>query len=105
MFKPRKYPHPYAFIRILSEEMKSNDIFAADCGGNIVVSNHAFETKVGQRYFTNNGNSPMGFSFAGAMGCWFANPKGQVVCMIGDGGFNMNIQEIQTFFRDALLVE
>ena len=54
MFKSRKYPHPYAFIRILSEEMKSNDIFVADCGGNIVVSNHAFETKTGQRYFTNN---------------------------------------------------
>ena len=45
----------------------SNDIFAADCGGNIVVSNHAFETKIGQRYFTNNGNSPMGFSFAGVI--------------------------------------
>ena len=68
MFEPKKYPHPYAFTRILSEEMKSNDIFVADCGGNIVVSNHAFETKVGQRYFTNNGNSPMGFSFAGGLG-------------------------------------
>ena len=42
MFEARKYPHPYAFIRILSEEMNSNDIFVADCGGNIVVSNHAF---------------------------------------------------------------
>ncbi len=97
MFKPRKYPHPYAFIRILSEEMKSNDIFAADCGGNIVVSNHAFETKVGQRYFTNNGNSPMGFSFAGAIGAAIAADSSQdVICVIGDGGFNMNIQELQT---------
>ena len=97
MFKPRKYPHPYAFIRILSEEMNNNDIFVADCGGNIVVSNHAFETKVGQRYFTNNGNSPMGFSFAGAIGAAIAADKSQnVVCVIGDGGFNMNIQELQT---------
>ena len=46
MYKPRKYPHPYAFTRILSEEMKSNDIFAADCGGNIVVSNHALRQKL-----------------------------------------------------------
>ena len=97
MFKSRKYPHPYAFIRILSEEMKSNDIFVADCGGNIVVSNHAFETKTGQRYFTNNGNSPMGFSFAGAIGASIAADDLQdVVCVIGDGGFNMNIQELQT---------
>ena len=97
MFKPRKYPHPYAFIRILSEEMSDNDIFIADCGGNIVVSNHAFETKVGQRYFTNNGNSPMGFAFAGGLGAALAADKSKnVVCVIGDGGFNMNIQELQT---------
>tara|TARA_Y100000593_G_C4302632_1_gene334161 strand:- start:545 stop:2380 length:1836 start_codon:yes stop_codon:yes gene_type:complete len=97
MFESRKYPHPYAFTRILSEEMNSNDIFAADCGGNIVVSNHAFETKIGQRYFTNNGNSPMGFSFAGAIGATLAADSSQnVVCVIGDGGFNMNIQELQT---------
>ena len=96
MFKPRKYPHPYACMRILSEEMKPNDIFAADCGGNVVTCNHAFETKIGQRYFTNNGNSPMGFSFAGAIGARIAAEKSQnVVCVIGDGGFNMNIQELQ----------
>ncbi len=89
--------HPYAFMRILSEEMGANDILVADCGGNIVVSNHAFKTKRGQRYFTNNGNSPMGFSFAGAMGAWFGAPKRQVVCIIGDGGFQMNLQELQTF--------
>ena len=100
MYKPKKYPHPYAFIRILSEEMKSDDIFAADCGGNIVVSNHAFETKIGQRYFTNNGNSPMGFSFAGGIGAAIAaNEKQNVVCVIGDGGFNMNIQELQTLIN------
>ncbi|TSA45845.1 thiamine pyrophosphate-binding protein [bacterium] len=93
-----EHVNPYVFIRQLSEEMKASDIFVGDCGGNIVVSNHAFETKHGQRYITNNGNSPMGFSFAGAMGAWFAAKPGQnVVCIIGDGGFNMNIQELQTF--------
>lgn len=100
MYAPREYTHPYAFMRILSEEMKSNDIFVADCGGNIVVSNHAFETKIGQRYFTNNGNSPMGFSFAGAMGAVLAATDDQnIVCVIGDGGFNMNIQELQTLLN------
>jgi acetolactate synthase-1/2/3 large subunit len=106
MFKSRKYPHPYAFTRILSEEMNDNDIFVADCGGNIVVSNHAFETKVGQRYFTNNGNSPMGFSFAGAIGAAIAADQSQnVVCVIGDGGFNMNIQELQTIVNYQIPVK
>jgi acetolactate synthase-1/2/3 large subunit len=96
MFDPSETIHPYAFTRILSEEMTSFDILAGDCGGNIVVINHAFETKIGQNYFTNNGNSPMGFSFAGAIGANLADMNRNTVCIIGDGGFNMNIQELQT---------
>lgn len=100
MFDETGSIHPYAFTRILSEEMKSDDILVGDCGGNIVVLNHAFKTKTGQRYYTNNGNSPMGFSFAGAMGGVFAAGEEQnVVCVIGDGGFNMNIQELQTLLN------
>ena len=38
----------------------------------------------------------MGFSFSGAIGAYFANPKRRIVCIIGDGGMNMNIQELQT---------
>ena len=91
--------HPYAFVRLLSEKMDKDSILVADCGGNIVISSHAFETKLGQRFLTNNGNSPMGFSFAGAMGSWFAAPDRTVVCIIGDGGFNMNIQELQTLIN------
>lgn len=101
--------HPYAFARILSDKASSNDIIVADCGGNIVTMNHAFKTKKGQRYFTNNGNSPMGFSMCGAIGAWFARsgrsspykhlPKktrGNIICVIGDGGMTMNIQELST---------
>ena len=101
MFNFTKFTHPYAFMRILSEEMNSNDILIADCGGNVVVTNHAFKTKTGQRYFSNNGNSPMGFSFPAAIGAWFASNKEKqnVVCVIGDGGMNMNIQELQTLIN------
>ena len=95
-FKNTSPVHPYAFVRLLSEKMKENDVLVGDCGGNIVITNHAFETKKGQRYFTNNGNSPMGFSFAAAMGAFYGDQSRNVVCIIGDGGMNMNIQELQT---------
>jgi len=97
--------HPYAFMRRLSQKLDRRDVIVGDCGGNIVVTNHAFETKFGQRYFTNNGNSPMGFSFAGAMGAWFADPTRRVVCIIGDGGFTMNIQELQTVVNYGIAVK
>ena len=105
MFSPTQYIHPYAFARILSEEMSDNDVLVGDCGGNIVVLSHAFETKFGQHYLTNNGNSPMGFSFAGALGAWFADTSRTVVCVIGDGGFNMNLQEIQTMLNYGVKVK
>jgi len=97
--------HPYVFTRLLSQKMAQGDILVGDCGGNIVTTNHAFETKHGQRLLTNNGNSPMGFSFAGAMGAWFAAPDRRVVCIIGDGGFNMNIQELATFVNYGVKVK
>ncbi len=97
-YEQKEYVNPYVFMRILSEEMKEGDILVVNCGGNIVISNHAFKTKKGQRNITNNGNSPMGFSHSAVMGAWLASDKKHnVVCTIGDGGFNMNIQELQTF--------
>ncbi len=88
--------HPYRFIRQLSAKMSSTDVLLADCGGNIVITSQAIETKLGQTFITNNGNSPMGFSFAAAIGAWFADPSKRIICIIGDGGFNMNLQELQT---------
>ena len=89
--------HPYSFMRILSQEMKSKDIVMADAGGNVTIFSQAFETKKGQRAFSSNGNSPMGFAFPAGIGAWFASDKNQnVVSIIGDGGFNLNIQELQT---------
>ncbi len=51
-------------------------------------------------------NSPMGFSFAGAIGAAIAADESQnVVCVIGDGGFNMNIQELQTIVNYQIPVK
>jgi acetolactate synthase-1/2/3 large subunit len=106
------YVNPYSFFRSLSNQCGDKDVIVGDCGGNIVALSHALKTKNGQIFITNNGNSPMGFSMAGAIGAWFgykdkidygnydeSNPVfegGNVICVIGDGGMNMNIQELQT---------
>lgn len=86
----------YVFIKVLSEELEPGDVIVGDCGGNVVVISQTFETKFGQRLFSSNGNSPMGYSFAGAMGACFVPGVKRVICLIGDGGFNMNIHDLQT---------
>jgi acetolactate synthase-1/2/3 large subunit len=103
--EPAEHVHPYAFMRILSEEMGPNDILCADCGGNIVVTNHAFQTKTGQTFITNNGNSPMSGSMCYAIGAKLAAPGKQVVCIIGDGGMMMNMQELQTMASYGIAVK
>jgi len=105
-YNEKAYVHPYVFIKVLSEELEPRDVIVADCGGNAVVTYQTFETKFGQRVCSSHGNSPMGYSFAGAMGASFIpvyksllpgfKPINRVICLIGDGGFNMNIQELQT---------
>lgn len=97
--------NPYVFIEMLSEELGQDDIVIADCGGNVVVTYQSFQTKWGQRLISSHGNSPMGFSFAGAIGAQLAAPNRRVICLIGDGGFNMNIQELQTLINYNLPVK
>lgn len=92
--------NPYAFIRMLSQKMKSGDNITVDCGGNaVIVSGHAFETKTGQRLMSNHGNSPMGFSFPTVLAAFAAKPKSNFVVITGDGGMNMNIQEMASLYN------
>lgn len=89
--------HPYAFMRLLSNQVGNGGVITADAGGNVTVFCQSFETKKGQRTFSSNGNSPMGFSVAGAIGAWFACENDpEVIAIIGDGGFGLNPQVLQT---------
>lgn len=103
--EPCKNVNLYRFMRELSRQAPDNAIIVSDCGGNWIVTAHAFETKRGQTLFTSNGNSPMGFSFAGALGAAMAAPDRPVICIIGDGGMAMNSQELQTMFNYQINVK
>ena len=96
--------HPYGYVRELSRHLPPNAVIITDCGGNVVTMNQAFQTKTGQRYFSSNGNSPMGFSLAGAIGAWHADPTRPVICVIGDGGLSINAQELAALCRTKVKV-
>lgn len=88
--------HHYGFMRRLSELLPASAIVVYDTGGSSIMMGHCFRSKTGQRIFSSNGNSPMGFAMCAAIGAWFADPSRPIVCIIGDGGMCINIQEIQT---------
>lgn len=51
------------------------------------------------------GMGSMGFGLPAAVGASFAAPGKQIIAIIGDGGFQMNIQELQTIVRNKLPIK
>ena len=57
------------------------------------------------RLFTSSGTSSMGFGLPGAIGAACADPNSTIICIAGDGGFLMNIQELQTIKHNNLKIK
>ncbi len=87
--------NPYAAVKIAQKKFKNDSIVVSDCGANLcwVYQSYLPDTSF---LFTAGGNSPMGYSLPAAIGAQLVNPGKKVYCFIGDGGLQMNLQELQT---------
>jgi len=90
-----QYVNSYYFYEILSEEMRAEDIMIWDQGAAYHSSTVAFKLQFRQKAFSNDGFTPMGYGLPAAIGACFASNR-QVVCVHGDGGLQLNVQELQT---------
>src|SRR3989344_470593 len=104
-YEEKKYVNPYVFAQVLSKELKNDAIVIPDTGATLTWIMQGFELKQGQRLFSAFGNSPMGYSFPAAIGASFARGKKEIICINGDGGFQINIQELQTLVYHKLPVK
>lgn len=84
--------------KIMNElDLPENCIIVADTGANLVWAMQGIPIKKGQRLFSNLGNSSMGYSLPASIGAAIAtNNTIPIVCIAGDGGIQMNIQELIT---------
>ncbi len=90
-----KYVNPYLFTEKLSKLVNDNAIMLTDAGANLTFFMQSFKTKKNQRILSAWGNSPMGYSIAAGIGAKIAKKKLQVISLIGDGSFLINLQELQ----------
>ena len=90
-----KKNNPYVFMKKLSEKTGKNDILIPDASANLIWAMQAFEIK-GQKVFTALNHSPMGYSMPATIGAYLANKSKNIICTIGDGSMQMNIQELAT---------
>jgi acetolactate synthase-1/2/3 large subunit len=92
---------PYAVVRRLNEAMADDAIVANDTGAAVCWVHQAFKVKR-HHLFTSGGNSPMGYALPAAIGAKLVSPDRQVVSFNGDGGFQLNLQELQTIVARKL---
>ena len=100
--KEKKFVNPYVFFKTLSEELRPDDIIISDIGGVLVWVMQSLEIKEGQRLFSSMGHAAMGYGLPAGIGAALATKKSRIICIVGDGGMQMNIQELQTIFHHKL---
>lgn len=96
--------NPYEALEIIWSKIKIGSIIVADTGANLCWTYQTFPS-IPHQLFTAAGNSPMGYSLPAAIGAQVMNPLTPVYCFIGDGGLQMNIQELQTIFAYQLPIK
>ncbi len=94
----------YVFYKVLSELMPEGGVYVMTSGNSRVIGRQAIVVKKGQRVITNHSTSPMGYCLPASIGACIANHRKPVVLITGEGGFQMNIQELQTIKQNRLPV-
>lgn len=96
--------NPNAFIHKLSQHSKLSSAFIADVGSHQMWAAQSLELSENQLFITSGGMGAMGYALPASIGIYFANKKPNVV-IAGDGGFQLNIQELQTIVRNKLPIK
>ena len=104
MINEKKYVNSYYFVDTLSKLTKKNDSIITDMGFSFTTSHQTFEIKGNQKFYTNSGHAPMGWGLPAAIGAYYAEKKSKsnIICLTGDGGFQMNIQELATIMHNKI---
>ncbi|MCK4530501.1 MAG: biosynthetic-type acetolactate synthase large subunit [Candidatus Marinimicrobia bacterium] len=94
--KPGEDLAPQHVIERISELSKDNAIIVTDVGQHQMFAALYYQHKSPRCFLSSGGLGTMGYGLPAAMGASLAHPKRQVIGIIGDGGFQMNIQELAT---------
>ena len=96
----------YAFIEHLSDLLPENSLLIPGSSGACSeVTMQSFKCKKGTRVYNSEGLGSMGFGIPAAVGGCIASNKKETICIDGDGGFFMNIQELELVYRYQLPIK
>lgn len=97
--------NPNRFMHQLSKISFKSKGFTTDVGNNQMWSAQSLELNGDQLFLSSGGMGAMGYSLPAAIGASIALNKQPMVCISGDGGFQINIQELETVKRNNLPIK
>lgn len=98
--------NPYFFMEMLSKELSPDAVIIPDCGSNLIWTMQGLQlSHPDQRIFSAWNHSPMGYALPASIGAQLSEAHRQVICITGDGGLQMNIQEFATVERMQLPIK
>lgn len=96
---------PNRYITELSKFIPGDAIITTDVGQNQVWVAQSFKLKHGQEVYFSGGMGSMGHALPAIIGAFYSGRKRPLICICGDGGMQMNIQELQYIAREKLPVK
>ena len=92
-------------IRTLSDKTKGEAVLVADVGQHQMITARYYQFKRNNSFITSGGLGTMGYALPAALGAKVGAPDREVVTVIGDGCFQMTIQELGTIAQSKLPVK
>lgn len=92
-------------VRILSELTKGDVIIVTDVGQNQMSAARYYKFTKPKTFVTSGGMGTMGFGLPASVGAKIGRPETPVIAFLGDGGFQMTIQELGTIMQYKIPVK
>jgi acetolactate synthase-1/2/3 large subunit len=92
-------------INMLSEKTKGEAVIVPDVGQHQMISARYYRFNKNKSFVSSGGLGTMGFALPASLGVKMACPEREVVAVIGDGCFQMTIQELGTISQSGLPVK
>ena len=92
-------------VNAVAEATKGDAVLVTDVGQNQLFATRYFRYPKKRSLCTSGGLGTMGYGMPAAVGATYGAPGRTVVCFMGDGGFQMNIQELGTIMEQQAPVK